>query len=730
MHKPFLVILCGIPCSGKSTLAKEIADLLEKRFNYSTTVVTSDTFRQMTPTYKYRFEPELEQFVRDATYETIQTALEHGLVVISDDINYYASIRRRLVRLAQQCKADYAIIYLNTPLEAAIDWNKKRGEPIPNSLIEEIHYKLDEPGKEYKWDKPLMVLDPSKSNLQELAEIVTAKIHEQAGIEKPLPTMEVRSKPPSLRTDLERETRRAMGEVMKRFKDLTLATQISQLRKNIVNEALEKNLSPPEAVKLFFEQSESLLMQAPKEIPAGRVIVHVGLFGHVDHGKTKIAFCLTEKASTAALDKHPEAQRRGMTIDMGFSAFHLGKYLVTLVDLPGHYSLIKQAVAGANIIDLGILVVAADEGPNVQTLEHLQVLNAFNIKKLVVAINKMDLVDEQRLNQVKEEVQALLAKTRFEGSPIVCVSALECEGIKELRENLLEQVSLPVRQWSGSLKIPIDHSFNIAGIGTVVTGTILRGKVSVGDVVEIRPTGKQCKVKLIQVFSENVQEAVAGDRVGIALADVRPIDFSRGYVIVSPDSIRESRFLEVRVHVEPNFKFNVLARSIIHVNIGLQTVTGKVYPYIDLKDVRVLKNKVDPGSVSQAFLQLDKPVPVEVGDKALLMKLDLPPKQSRVIGLADIISLPETAPELYSAKVKQGFISKKTSEDLHVVSGLFQTREAAQHVSGNSVLTASKIKGTIVSPYDEKGAVLVKFENPPNVSEKVYYYKLRSVRIV
>jgi len=730
VHKQFLIILCGAPCSGKSTLAKAVADLLEKRFNYSTAVVTSDTFRHMIPTYQYRFEPELEQFVRDATYETIQTALKQGLLVISDDINYYASIRRRLVRLAQQCRADYAIIYLNTPLEVAIEWNKKRGEPIPNSLIEEIYYKLDEPGKEYKWDTPLMVLDPTKSNLPELAETLATKIHEKASIEKPIPVRKELQKPSSLRTDLERETRRAMGELMKRFKNLSLATQISQLRKNIVDEALEKNLCPSEAVRLFFEQSEPLLKQAPKEMPAGKVMIHIGLFGHVDHGKTKLAACLTEKPSTAALDKHPEAQRRGMTIDMGFSAFNLGEYLVTLVDLPGHYSLIKHAVGGANIIDLGILVVAADEGPNAQTLEHLQILNAFNIKKLVVAINKMDLVDEKRLNQVKEETRALLARTRFEDSPIACISAMKCEGIQELRSVLLEQVTLPVRQWSGTLKIPVDHSFNIAGIGTVVTGTILRGKVKTGDTVEIRPTGKQCKVKLIQIFGENKEEASAGDRVGIALAGIRPKELSRGYVVASSGTLKERSLLEVKLHMEQDFKFNILTGSIVHVNIGLQTVMGKIYPYINLKDAKVLRRKIDPGTVCQAIIQLESPVSVEDGDKALLMKLDLPPKQFRIVGLAEVVSIPEAVPEMYYAKVKQGIVGKKTSDDLHVVSGLFQTKEAVQHVLSGDVITASKIKGTIVDSYGDKGDVLVKFEtSPANIAEKVYYYKLRSAKI-
>ncbi len=729
MPKPFLVILCGVPSSGKSTLAKEVAKLLESKFQLPSVIVSSDSFRQMIPTYQSRFEPVLEQFIRNAAEETIGTALRNGLIAISDDINYYTSMRKPLVRLSQNYKVDYAIIYVNTPLETALKWNRERGEPVPNSLIEEIFYKLDEPGKEYKWDRPSLIVNPSENNLEQLSELVASKISEKVGAEKPVPTKDKLVKSTTATADLERETRRAMGEVMKRFKDLSLAQQMSQLRKDIVKGALEKQLSSQEAVKMFFEKAEIVLRQVPKGVSAGGATVHVGLFGHVDHGKTKLAACLTEKPSTAALDKHPEAQRRGMTIDIGFSAFHLGKYLVTLVDLPGHYSLIKHAVAGANIVDAGILIVAADEGPNVQTIEHLQIVNALKIEKLVVAINKVDIVNNQRLNGIKDEMNKLLAVTRFENCPIVGVSALKCEGIDELRAALLEQISLPIREWSGNLKTPIDHSFSIAGIGTVVTGTILRGKVKIGDNVEVRPGGKQGRVKLIQIFGKDVEEAAAGDRVGLAIAGVRPKDISRGYIVVTPGSLKEGSLLEVKLHVEKRFESGISTGSIVHLNLGLQMITGKIYPYMDLKGAKVLRKKVDAGSSSEALVKLDKPIPVEIGDKALLMKLDLPPKQFRIVGLADVITILGAIPELRSAKVKQGFVGQKTSENLYVVSGLFQTKVASQHVIGNNVLTASKTKGTIVSSYGEKGDVLVNFEKPPEPSEKVYYYKLRIAKI-
>jgi selenocysteine-specific elongation factor len=731
MQNPFLLIFCGIPCSGKSTLAQRVADKLENKYNYSTVVITSDTFRHMVPTSRRRFEPELEHFVRGATYRTIQEALRWGLIVISDDINYYRSIRRQLKRIADRAKADYAIIYVNTPLELALTWNKKRGEPIPNSLIEEIYYKLDKPGVKYRWDTPLLKLDPSKDELEELSKLVASKVHEKACKKKEATVKKGLLKPLSLRADLDRETRRAMGEVMKRYGNLNVAREISDLRKRVVEEALEKRLSSHGTTSLFFERAESILKHVPKEVLAGEATVHIGLFGHVDHGKTQLARCLTEKPSTAALDKHPQAQERGMSIDIGFSAFNLGKYVATLVDLPGHHSLIKHVVAGANIIDLGILVIAANEGPKVQTIEHLHILTSLGIEQLVVAINKTDLVNEEQLDDVKSEVENLLVETPFKDSPTVCVSAIKCENIQQLKKNLVENISFPVRQWSGNLKIPISHSFHISGMGTVVTGTILRGKVKIGDKVEIVPNRKDCKVRSIQIFGRDVEEASAGDRVGLALTKIRSRDLSRGDIIVSPSTLEERDLLDVELEVEPGCRRSVCLRDLVHVSVGLKTAVGRIYPYTSLRSMRILKKKVAPGQGCRALIKIRDLLPVETGDKALLMKLDLSPKQSRIIGVAEVADLP-TSPKIYSAKIRRGYVQEKTYNGLYIVSGLFATEGAAQHVAEEhkKVFAAlSKTRGTIIKRYGNKGDVLVNFESPPDLSEEVYYYRLRGARI-
>lgn len=727
--RPLLIILSGVPSSGKSTLAKELAEALEVKYKCPVVVVSSDSFRRMIPAYRHRFEAEFEEFVRKATLDTIKEGLRHGLVVISDDTNYYSSIRRRLMRLAQRARADYAIIYVNTPLETALEWNKKRGEPVPPALIEEIFYKMDEPGSLYKWDKPLLTLDPSKEDLKAFVKTTAEKVQEKVRQEfKTKPTK--KTEKGVLAGDLERETRRAMSELMRRFRDGDLAPQISEIRKEIIKEALRENLDASQAVTLFFERAQSLVSSRPSPAYKEGVIVHVGLFGHVDHGKTKLAACLSEKLSTASLDKHPEAQRRGMSIDIGFSAFSLGDYLVTLVDHPGHYSLIKHVMAGANIIDVGVLVVAADEGPMVQTLEHLHILNALDIRSLIVVINKMDLVDERRLQQVTEDVRAILMETKFADAPIVSVSAEKCEGIQELKETLLQNIIVPVRQWSGSLKAPISHAFNIAGIGTVATGTILRGSVSIKDVVEIQPTGKKSRIKFMQIFGDEVEKASAGDRVAFALSNIRSTDFSRGYYIVTPGTLAVRDIIDLDLSIDTRYRRSIQARSIVHVNVGMQTLTGRIYPYTEHGEIRVISKKVDPSTRTKAILKLDKATPVEVGDKILLMKLDLPPKEFRVIGVAEVKSLPEQPPKIHSARIRQGKIQSKASDDLYNITGLFSSREAVEHLIGGSIVTASQIKGTIRAPHGNAGDFRASFEEPPKDEERVFYYKLREMKIV
>uniref|UniRef100_A0A8C0D8P0 Eukaryotic elongation factor, selenocysteine-tRNA specific n=1 Tax=Balaenoptera musculus TaxID=9771 RepID=A0A8C0D8P0_BALMU len=255
-----------------------------------------------------------------------------------------------------------------------------------------------------------------------------------------------------------------------------------------------------------------------------RVNVNVGVLGHIDSGKTALARALSTTASTAAFDKQPQSRERGITLDLGFSCFSvplparlrpapLGaepepepgaepRLQVTLVDCPGHASLIRTIIGGAQIIDLMMLVIDVTKGMQTQSAECL-VIGQIACQKLVVVLNKIDLLPEGKrqaaIDKMTKKMQKTLENTKFRGAPIIPVAARpggpdapETEapqGIAELIELLTSQISIPRRDPSGPFLMSVDHCFSIKGQGTVMTGTILSGSVSLGDSVEI-PTLK------------------------------------------------------------------------------------------------------------------------------------------------------------------------------------------------------------------------------------------------
>ncbi len=724
---PYLLILCGLPSSGKTTISKNVASLLEDKYGILTMVVSSDDFRDMLSYSSKGFKPERETSIKVLYEKAIATGLENGFLVISDDLNYYKSMRSDLRQIAKRSGSDYDIVYVDTPVEQAIKWNQERGSPIPSSMIEEVNQKIDPPKGDYKWDTPLAVVDPSKQSFEEIANIIVSAVLKR--LENP-----IRSKPKkvvedekSLRTrGIERETRKSMMEIMTRYKNPDLGISLSRIRKEVVKRALTDGSNPVDAVELFVREANTVAKSYALAESKGLIPVHVGLFGHVDHGKTMIAKQLTEKPSTAALDKAPDSARRGMTLDIGFSAFTLGQYLVTLVDLPGHFSLVRHTVAGANIIDAAVLIVAADLGLQVQSVEHFSIIKSMGIKDLVVALNKVDLASPERIEEVKSKVMLLLKGTTYEKAKIVAVSGLKGIGIDELKSTLQASLSPPIRQWTGPFKMPIDHAFIIAGVGTVLTGTIHRGKVKVKDIIEIKPINKTGQVRSLRSFGEDKEEAIAGDRVGVAVKDLKPDDAHRGYVAVSPGSIDSTNYLLAELEVDKYYQRPLAPYSDVDVFVGSYEVLGNVVPGV-MEDGRfVVKTSVKAPEKCLVYVELRKQVVAERGDHILLMNPGLQAREFRIIG-GGRINETRNKPEFFSKKTKEGTVRQKREADEYSVNGLFSTPEAAYKFVGKQVVTASGVKGEIRASLSQ-GEVSVNFKEPVSKSEKVFLYLYKRLR--
>ncbi len=335
--------------------------------------------------------------------------------------------------------------------------------------------------------------------------------------------------------------------------------------------------------------------------------VVLGTAGHVDHGKTTLIKTLTGIDP----DRLKEEKEREMTIDLGFAYLDLPNGTrIGIVDVPGHEKFIRNMVAGAQGVDLIALVIAADEGIMPQTREHLHICQLLGIKKGFVVLNKIDLVEKEFLELVKEEVSELLKGTFLEGAPIVEVSSVTKEGFGELLnviEKLVQEVQEKPRD--GLFRLPIDRAFSIRGFGTVVTGTVIAGEITLGEEVEILPSGSRGKIRSIQVHKERVERAFAGQRAALNLLGVDKESVERGDVVVQVGTFITTQALDVQLEMLP--KAPVLKNGMtLNLHIGTSHVTARV--------LVIGQEKIGPGERGLAQLRLNRPIVAAPFDRFIL----------------------------------------------------------------------------------------------------------------
>lgn len=330
----------------------------------------------------------------------------------------------------------------------------------------------------------------------------------------------------------------------------------------------------------------------------------IGTAGHIDHGKSALVEALTGRT----MDRLAEERRRGITIDLNFAPLPLGPGRTAgVVDVPGHEDLVRTMIAGASGMQLALLVVAADQGIQPQTLEHLAVLEALGVPAGIPVLTKVDLVTGAEREARTAELRARLAASSVRFGPPAPVSVRSGEGVAELRMRLAET---PVPTPSAdAFRLPVDRTFSVAGIGTVVTGTAWSGTLTVGDAVRILPADLTGRVRSIEMYGEPAPASAVGARVALGLAGIPREAVGRGAWVVTDElPWRLTSALDAAIDLQESAPRPLAVRSRVRVHLGTTEVMARIGSGAS----------IGPGGRGTARLVLESPLPARGGDRIVL----------------------------------------------------------------------------------------------------------------
>jgi selenocysteine-specific elongation factor len=341
-----------------------------------------------------------------------------------------------------------------------------------------------------------------------------------------------------------------------------------------------------------------------RHLPMKNVVV--GTAGHIDHGKSSLVEALTGTHP----DRWEEEKRRGITIDLGFAFLRTPEVNLGFIDVPGHERFVRNMLAGAGGIDLVLMVIAADESIKPQTREHFEICRLLGISRGIIALTKADLVDPDTLELAEMEIEEFVRGSFLEGAAIQAVSVRTMAGMEELKGLLVRAAeSVPERAKSGYFRLPIDRAFAIKGFGTVVTGTLVSGRVKTGDELELFPSGRRVRVRGIQSAGNAADEAEAGQRTALNLAGIELEAVGRGMTLASPGRFVSTRQLDARIRLLESAK-PLRSRMRVHFHQGTTQT---------LAELTVLEaESIEPGDSGYAQLQLREPLLLLPGDRFIL----------------------------------------------------------------------------------------------------------------
>ena len=419
--------------------------------------------------------------------------------------------------------------------------------------------------------------------------------------------------------------------------------------------------------------------------------VIVGTAGHIDHGKSTLVKALTGIDP----DRLKEEKEREMTIDLGFAPFTLkdGRK-VGIIDVPGHERFIKNMVAGATSIDVVLLIVAGDEGPNIQTREHVTIMQLLGLKRGIVVITKVDKGDPDFLELVEEDVRTLTRGTFLEGAPFVRVSALTGAGMDRLSELIDATVKeAPPHETKGVFRMPIQRVFSAKGFGTVVTGVPVSGEARIGDVVEILPLGKSGRVRNLQAYKSGVTEIRAGHSSAMAVSDIDHQEVSRGMIAATPGFFKASVFVEARFKYVPDIPRPLRNLSPVKLHVGTREADGRI--------VLLDKKTLEPGEECYVQFRLDEPVVVAAGDP-YIVRLQTP---TYTIGGGRVLDASDRKLAPFRDENLMRLVEKEAS-----ISDRFGALEFALKEMGRKTVDLKEFSKAAKAPPDQVEAAVAQFE--------------------
>ena len=443
----------------------------------------------------------------------------------------------------------------------------------------------------------------------------------------------------------------------------------------------------------------------------------LGTAGHIDHGKTSLIRALTGTET----DRLKEEKARGITIELGFAALDLpsGQH-VGIVDVPGHEKFVKNMVAGASGIDIVAMIIAADEGVMPQTKEHLEICSLLGIQHGLVVLTKTDMVDEEWLELAKEDVAEFVDGTFLEDKPVVCVSSTTGAGLPELVKTLDELAGqVPERSATSLFRLPVDRVFTMKGFGTVITGSLISGKISVGENIMVYPSGITSKVRGVQVHNDSVNEAIAGMRTAVNFQGLDKAAVNRGDVLARPDTLKPSFMVDLYFNYLKSNPKPIKNRTQVRFHTGTSEILGNL--------IILEKDELLPGESAVVQMRLDAPVSLVRDDGFVVRSYSpvrtigggyilnpIPVKHKRLKpdimeGLNGLVDAP--AEELITLHAQAASVAGVSFSDLKVMTNL-SDKALQQHVQ--SLLSSRTLILT-----DKENQVYIHQDTSQDIQDKI-----------